>query len=52
VLPAHLVDLIKAVGGVNVAKDLADAFNSLESNPPEVRNSNLYFVLRLKQSSR
>jgi len=50
VLPSDVSKLVTAVGGFNVAKDLAEAFGALEANPGEVRNHNLYFLLRLKQS--
>jgi hypothetical protein len=49
VLPSQLADLVKAIGGFSVAKDLAETFGAIEKNPTEVRNHNLYFLLRLKQ---
>jgi hypothetical protein len=49
VLPSHLADLIKTIGGFSVAKDLAETLGAIAKNPTEVRNHNLYFLLRLKQ---
>jgi hypothetical protein len=50
VLPSDVTKLVTAIGGFSVAKDLAEALGTLEANPGEVRNHNLYFLLRLKQS--
>lgn len=49
VLPAEIAALVKTIGGFSVARDLADALGAIERNPTEVRNNNLYFLLRLKQ---
>jgi len=49
VLPAHVVDLVKTIGGFSVAKDLAETLGEIQKNPTEVRNHNLYFLLRLKE---
>jgi hypothetical protein len=51
VLPANLGELVKMIGGFNVAKDLAEALGAIEKNPLEVRNHNLYFLLRLRQEA-
>jgi hypothetical protein len=48
-LPTHLTELCAAVGGVKLATDLAKAVAAIQRNPNEVRNSNLYFLLRLRQ---
>jgi hypothetical protein len=51
ILPSQLSNLVKAIGGFNVAKDLAESLASFQRNPTEVRNHNLYFLLRLKQEA-
>jgi hypothetical protein len=51
VLPSQLADLVKAIGGFSVAKDLAETLGAIEKNPAEIRNHNLYFLLRLKQET-
>jgi hypothetical protein len=51
ILPSQLADLCKAIGGFSVAKDLAETLGAIERNPGEIRNHNLYFLLRLKQES-
>jgi hypothetical protein len=51
ILPTHMGELVKTIGGFSVAKDLAEAIASIERNPLEVRNHNLYFLLRLKQEA-
>ena len=51
ILPSQLADLCKTIGGFSVAKDLAETFGAIERNPKEIRNHNLYFLLRLKQRS-
>jgi hypothetical protein len=48
-LPAHLTQLILALGGVKLIGEMTDALTSMEKNPTKVRNSNLYFLLRLHQ---
>lgn len=50
VLPAGLTELFKAVGGFSVAKDVAETIGAIERNPTEIRNHNLYFLLRLRQT--
>lgn len=52
VLPAEIAGLVKTIGGFSVAKDLSEALGAIEKNPTEVRNDNLYFLLRLKQEGR
>ena len=49
IVPAHLLDLYKAVGGAALGTGLAEIIGSMEKNPTKVRNHNLYFLLRLKQ---
>jgi hypothetical protein len=51
ILPSHVADLVKTIGGFSVTKDLADTFLAIQRNPPEIRNNNLYFLLRLKQEA-
>ncbi len=48
-LPTELTALFKAVGGVSLVKEPGEAVASIEKNPREVRNHNLYFLLRLGQ---
>lgn len=50
-LPSTLSGLVKTIGGFNVAENLAETFAAIERNPTEVRNHNLYFLLRLKQKA-
>ena len=50
-LPAQLADVIKAVGGVGLARELGEAFSSIEKNPTQIRNNNFYFLLRLSQEA-
>jgi hypothetical protein len=52
ILPAHVADLVKTIGGFSVAKDLAETLGTIEKNPGEIRNHNLYFLLRLRQMKR
>jgi len=49
ILPSNVRELVTAIGGFNVARDLAETLGAIEANPGEVRNHNLYFLLRLKQ---
>jgi hypothetical protein len=48
-LPAHLKELCAAMGGLKLVEALTDSLISMEKNPTKVRNSNLYFLLRLRQ---
>jgi hypothetical protein len=50
-LPAELAGLFKAVGGFNLLKEIGEALASMEKNPAEIRNHNLYFLLRLKEQT-
>jgi hypothetical protein len=52
ILPSQMVELVKAIGGFSVVKDLAETLATIERNPNEIRNHNLYFLLRLKQEGR
>jgi hypothetical protein len=52
VLPSQLTNLVTAIGGFNVAKDLAESLAAMQRNPAEIRNNNLYFLLRLKQEAK
>jgi hypothetical protein len=51
ILPSQLSNLVKTIGGFSVAKDLAESLGALHRNSTEIRNHNLYFLLRLKQES-
>jgi hypothetical protein len=48
-LPNHLTELCAAVGGIKLVSDVAKSLITIQKNPNEVRNSNLYFLLRLRQ---
>jgi len=48
-LPTQLTALCAAVGGVKLVTDLAKTVAAIQKNPAKVRNSNLYFLLRLRQ---
>jgi hypothetical protein len=48
-LATHLTQLVTALGGLKLIDDVSQALTSMEKNPTKVRNSNLYFLLRLKQ---
>jgi hypothetical protein len=50
-VPAQMLELLKALGPVKVFADLAEAYSSIEKNTAEVRSHNLYFLLRLKQEA-
>ncbi|MGA7402598.1 MAG: hypothetical protein WBW38_21445 [Candidatus Sulfotelmatobacter sp.] len=50
-LPPQLAEVIKAVGGIGLARELGEAFASIEKNPEQIRNSNFYFLLRLSQEA-
>jgi len=51
ILRSDISKLVTAVGGFNIARDLAEALGAIGTNPDEVRNHNLYFLLRLGQSA-
>lgn len=51
VLPVQIAEAMKLVGGLKAAQDIAEAIGAIEKNPAEVRNHNLYFLLRLKQKA-
>jgi hypothetical protein len=50
-LPTQLAEVIKTVGGIGLARELGEAFASVEKNPTQIRNSNFYFLLRLSQEA-
>ncbi len=50
-IASHFADVLKTGGGISFAKDLAEAIGAITRNPSEVRNNNLYFLLRLRQST-
>jgi hypothetical protein len=51
-LPSEIAPLVKAVGGLNVARDIVETIASIKDEPAEVRNHNLYFLMRLRQISK
>lgn len=48
-LPAHITELCAAVGGFKLVETIAESIASIQKDPTAVRNSNLYFLLRLRQ---
>ncbi len=50
-LPTQMAEIIKAVGGVSLLRELGEAFAAVEKNPAEIKNSNFYFLLRLAQEA-
>lgn len=50
-LPTALSDLAKAVGGVGLVRELGEALSAIEKNPAQIRNNNMYFLLRLAQET-
>jgi hypothetical protein len=51
-LPTQLTALCAAVGGVKLVTDVAKTVAAIQKNPTKVRNSNLYFLLRLRQEGK
>jgi len=51
ILPPHLIEICKSIGGVKLAADVAEIFASMEKHPPAIRNHNLYFLLRVKEEA-
>jgi hypothetical protein len=51
VLPSQLADVIKAVGGFSVAKDIVESIGAAGEVPPIVRSDDLYFLLRLDEAA-
>lgn len=50
-LPAALSELAKAVGGIGLVRELGETLSAIERNPAQIRNSNMYFLLRLSQET-
>jgi len=48
-LPNQLEQIVKAIGGLKVLAEVAETVASVQKNPLAVRNSNLYFLLKLRQ---
>ena len=51
-LPKEIRQLFAAVGGVKMLSDLGESVLTVERTPKEVRNNELYFLLRLSESGR
>jgi len=51
ILPAQMVEICKAIGGVKLAADLAETLISTEKHHATVRSDNLYFLLRIKEET-
>jgi hypothetical protein len=50
-VPNDISQLLKAVGISSLITQAADALTSLRKNPPELRNQDLYFLLRLSEQT-
>jgi hypothetical protein len=50
-LPTQFTALCTAVGGIKLVSDLVKSVAAIQKNPTKVRNSNLYFLLRLRQEA-
>lgn len=48
-LPEGLSELFKAIGGITLLREVADTLTSMERYPAQIRNHNLYFLLRLSE---
>lgn len=49
ILPAQLAELCRTIGGVSLVREMAEALATLKEQPTEVRNHNLFFLLKVKQ---
>lgn len=47
-LPSDLANLFKVAGGVGLLSQLGEAAALIEKNPAEIKNHNLYFLLKLQ----
>ncbi len=50
-LPTQIVQLCTAIGGFKLVADFAEAIAAIQRHPDEVKNHNLYFLLRLQEES-
>jgi hypothetical protein len=48
ILPSDLSGLLTLTGGVGVLSQIGEAVGLIEKNPGEIRNQNLYFLLKLQ----
>jgi hypothetical protein len=46
-LPAQMAEVLKAIGGFSVVKDVVESIASAEETSADVRSDDLYFLLRL-----
>jgi hypothetical protein len=49
ILPSDITRLVTLIGGFNVAKDLTETLGKIGQEPEQIRNHNLYFLLRLQR---
>jgi hypothetical protein len=47
-LPSDLGGLLKMAGGVGLLSQIGEAVGLIEKSPAEIRNQNLYFLLKLQ----
>ncbi len=50
-LPSDLANLFKVAGGVGLLSQVGEAAALIEKNPAEIKNHNLYFLLKLQSKS-
>jgi hypothetical protein len=46
--PHDLADFLKIVGGVGLLSQIGETVGLIETNPAEIKNHNLYFLLKLQ----
>jgi hypothetical protein len=51
-LPSDLASLLTAAGGVSLLSQIGEAVGLIEKSPGEIKNQNLYFLLKLQSGSR
>ena len=49
-LPSDLAGMLKVAGGVGLLSQIGEAVGLIERNPGEIKNHNLYFLLRMENS--
>jgi hypothetical protein len=49
VLPTQIADIVKAVGGFSVAKEIVESVFAVKETSADVRSDDLYFLLRLAE---
>lgn len=51
-LPSDLAGLLKVAGGVGLLSQIGEAIGLIERNPQEIKNHELYFLLKLQKAGR